>query len=317
MDNQAWINTPSFWTDQPGISANLPPYQYVGDDLSRDVVPDESSLSQLDYDYNRARILTNIAPSSEPFLPHPGPYNPPQDFYQTNMTYDAPFESRARDPIHSGGRSGTRLQSHPYARHTSTQSSISSRPTPTPIPSRLPLSHPSSFAPQTLPQTQPYQPHQEIPIPPQPDTRSPSNRPIKHFVYKCAWIAVDGQACVMHFTSDQNSILRHLEERHQVRRSGTTLCRWGGACRRDAMRHDTIARHIQTHLDIKWACSLCEHTATRRGNVKKHVDQENTKCSGVRVDEICGPGVLVIDMSPFAKGQEENVFPGLHPNRVH
>ncbi|KAH7903498.1 hypothetical protein BJ138DRAFT_1168062, partial [Hygrophoropsis aurantiaca] len=155
-------------------------------------------------------------------------------------------------------------------------------------------------APHNLPQ--PYPSHRGIFTPSQPHTRiSSTNRPITIFAYKCEWVSADGQVCNMHFASDQNSIFRHLKERHQVRRVGTSLCRWGGICQE--LRHDTIARHVMTHVGVGWACSSCPYTATRRDKARKHVDENRAQCPGAHVNEVRGPTGLVMDVSPFTKGQ--------------
>ncbi|KAH7903876.1 hypothetical protein BJ138DRAFT_1119967 [Hygrophoropsis aurantiaca] len=265
-----------------------------------EISADSVEGNQLDY----GRIPTNIAPSFEPFVPqaHPSRYNSPPDSRQMNESYGVPLASQAQSmpPIPPAGPSETSYFS-PYDCHPPPQSLLGRPLVPSQVPPHL-LSPPSSIVPQNMPQ--PYQSRQETFPPPLPDaSRSPSNRPTTYFVYKCEWVSIDGQFCDMHFASDQNSIFRHLEERHQVSRVGTSLCRWGSCRVPYALRHDTIARHVMRHVDIRWACSSCPFTATRRDNVKKHVDGNKTRCPGAHVKEVRGPNGLILDVSPFAKGQ--------------
>ncbi|KAH7905977.1 hypothetical protein BJ138DRAFT_1163709 [Hygrophoropsis aurantiaca] len=163
----------------------------------------------------------------------------------------------------------------------------------------MPPAHAAGPLEALLPPYEPYQSHQED-FTPQLHTPS-TNRPTKHFAYKCEWVSTDGQVCDMHFASDKNSIFRHLVERHQVHRVGTSLCRWGGVCR--ALHHDTIARHVMAHVQIKWACSSCNYIATRPDAVKKHINGSTSQCLGAYIGEVRGTNALILDVSPFARGQ--------------
>ncbi|KAH7905978.1 hypothetical protein BJ138DRAFT_1163712 [Hygrophoropsis aurantiaca] len=200
--DQAWINfnAPLLWRDE--MSGDLDP-RLLEDDLTvlDEDMADKIPQSQLDYTSNWVCNPPGIAPSCDlAIVPsaHPSLYNPPPKSRQMGGVQGMP-----------PGLFETRLP--PNAHQISPQSTL---PQVLPVPSRIPPHFSSpSFAPHNFPQ--PCQSRQET-------NQTPA--------YKCEWISTDGQICDMHFASDQNSVFRHLEGRHQVSRVGTSLCRWG-SCR--------------------------------------------------------------------------------------
>ncbi|KAH7913130.1 hypothetical protein BJ138DRAFT_1178259 [Hygrophoropsis aurantiaca] len=198
-------------------------------------------------------------------------------------------------PIHAPQPSYGYLQNHPQVfSHTSTHVG----PPPlniSPLPSS---SHPNQL---TLPQ--PHQENRTVLL--YDETRNSLGRLAQYVVYPCKWMSGDGLICNMHVTSDRNSIFRHLEARHGVIHDEKILCRWGGLCPNTLkqMNSDSIARHIEAHLGVRWMCSSCDYTASRPETVKKHADKNKISCSGGSIKEIHGSGALFVDMSIYTKGR--------------
>ncbi|KAH7920062.1 hypothetical protein BV22DRAFT_1123012 [Leucogyrophana mollusca] len=190
-----------------------------------------------------------------------------------------PTELSAPIPHRSTSRSSSRLgpRYHPYAHHSARpplKSSIRGHHSTT----GTSLSPFGFLPPPEVPQSRSQIQHStssHSPLPPheranssrhersnEAEPRTSSTGLKNHSAYSCKW-DLDGEtACNRHFASDRSSISRHLQEFHGVISDevGTPCrCRWPG-CSQE-LQWDSIPRHVQMHIGMRWACNHAAYGA--------------------------------------------------------
>ncbi|KAH7912322.1 hypothetical protein BJ138DRAFT_804999 [Hygrophoropsis aurantiaca] len=107
----------------------------------------------------------------------------------------------------------------------------------------------------------------------------------REIVYPCRW--GDCQQCI---PGDRNKIRMHLKNHHRIPVDGSQVkCGWMACCRSE-IRGDTIPRHVQMHLKVRWACSGCGTLFTRQDSGTRHA--EKGPCVGAVMYELPGPDAV-------------------------
>lgn len=79
------------------------------------------------------------------------------------------------------------------------------------------------------------------------------------------WISSDNEAVKNHLTRTHNVVLQKVSER--------AYCEWVGCS--SSPQRSGLVRHFQTHLGLKWLCSVCERAYTRPDCVACHTRRES------------------------------------------
>ena len=113
-------------------------------------------------------------------------------------------------------------------------------------------------------------------------------KPHKH-VYPCWWF--DGHYCNHMIEADVHQLFLHLKEHHGVRGGPVDSfnCLWQGCLMR--VKHNSLPRHIITHLGAKIRCLNCSKKMARPDCARAH-QKKNHVCSEATFQVIPGPGAL-------------------------
>ncbi|KAI5989675.1 hypothetical protein EDD15DRAFT_1298383 [Pisolithus albus] len=136
-----------------------------------------------------------------------------------------------------------------------------------PNPSYHPPRPPAYFTPFVpLPAHRSYQPS--------PETRNiECSEPVRDRGYNdhpCRW-RTDNAPCPYSLSRSRLGIESHLRAYHQVSDdSRPVVCRWEGCARTQPLKRENLARHLLTHVNVKWECPECNKLFARSDAVQRH-----------------------------------------------
>lgn len=89
----------------------------------------------------------------------------------------------------------------------------------------------------------------------------------------CRW-DTDNASCSSSVTGSRAEIENHLRAYHRVRDDvRTVICLWEGCVRTRPLRRENLARHVMTHMNIRWECPECKKLFSRSDAVQRHVER--------------------------------------------
>lgn len=89
----------------------------------------------------------------------------------------------------------------------------------------------------------------------------------------CRW-DTDNTSCPSSVTGSRAGIESHLGAYHRVGDDVRTVtCLWEGCTRTRPMRRENLARHVMTHMNIRWECPECKKLFSRSDAVQRHVER--------------------------------------------
>ncbi|KAH0828979.1 hypothetical protein J3R83DRAFT_2413 [Lanmaoa asiatica] len=84
--------------------------------------------------------------------------------------------------------------------------------------------------------------------------------------FQCRWTD-----CGIWIASDKEAVRNHLVHTHHVVLRGTAesaRCEWVGCS--SFLQRNGLVRHFQTHLELRWLCSVCKGAYARQDSVRFH-----------------------------------------------
>lgn len=99
--------------------------------------------------------------------------------------------------------------------------------------------------------------------------------PNKRCFYQCRF-DLDGRPCSKWLIGDRVRISQHLRRYHNVQSAvtGHARCFWENCSNTKAMKRENLARHVVTHLGVKWRCPHCGVEFSRDDAVHRHLERE-------------------------------------------
>ena len=88
--------------------------------------------------------------------------------------------------------------------------------------------------------------------------------------FRCEW-----GDCGIWITSDKEAVKDHLARTHRValrKTADSVRCDWAGCS--SSIQRTGLVRHFNTHLGLKWLCSVCGGAYTRQDSVGCHARRE-------------------------------------------
>lgn len=89
--------------------------------------------------------------------------------------------------------------------------------------------------------------------------------------FQCRWVN-----CGIWITSEKEAVRDHLTRIHNVVLKGksgdSACCKWLGCS--SSLQRNGLVRHFQTHLGLRWLCSVCKTAYTRQDSVGFHARRE-------------------------------------------
>ena len=103
--------------------------------------------------------------------------------------------------------------------------------------------------------------------------------------FQCCW-----EGCGMWITSSKEAVRNHLGRTHSVVFKGKSTelacCEWDGCS--SSTQTSGLVRHVRTHLELKWLCSVCKGVYRRTDTVGHHARRE-PRCRPVQAISIPSP----------------------------
>lgn len=109
---------------------------------------------------------------------------------------------------------------------------------------------------------------------PSPETRNiECSEPVRDRGYNdhpCRWVT-NNAPCPYSVSRSRLGIESHLRAYHQVSDDGRpVVCRWEGCAKRRPLKRENLARHLLTHVNVKWECPECKKLFARSDSVQRH-----------------------------------------------
>ena len=103
--------------------------------------------------------------------------------------------------------------------------------------------------------------------------------------FQCCW-----EGCRIWITSSKEAVRNHLGRTHSVVFKGKSTelacCEWDGCS--SSTQTSGLVRHVRTHLELKWLCSVCKGVYRRTDTVGHHARRE-PRCRPVQAISIPSP----------------------------
>ncbi|KAI6041597.1 hypothetical protein EDC04DRAFT_1221477 [Pisolithus marmoratus] len=105
------------------------------------------------------------------------------------------------------------------------------------------------------------------------------------YFYLCSF-----DTCQEWISDDRELMVDHLADIHRIYLRGdpdsSIECRWKGCT--SAMKKGNFLRHVLTHLEVRWECSVCKKSRTRSDSVVAHI-KLSKKCVGGTPTKLVSP----------------------------